>query len=354
MKPFPTRLLALLLLMMPLCPGFAEGTDAPFLRHETKQNAVESLSSGEVHALVEAMFAAAAGVAEADETALWKALGTREARDARSAENAAYRARTLPWLLLACAPEESVHRDENAACLIEAGMEALRGNPQGQALLDRLRALGGTDGPGCTSVMRAAFQRWLAEIDPARLSGINPDYQGWLYAPGTPVDYPVVQGRDNSYYLSHLFDGTVNKAGTLFMDWRNLPGFRDPNTLIYGHHMRIDAMFHRLPEYAEPGYFDAHPFLLAVSADAVDVVEVFAAYVTDGSDPCYDIAISGETDMRRFVTAAAEKSAFASHVEIDCTRDHLLTLSTCAYDFPGARYIVIGRLRRAGTIPPCR
>lgn len=353
MRPFLARLLLLLLLLSPCsCP--AEGTDAPLGLHDAQRSVVAALTSDEVHALVDAMFAAAAGVTETEEIALWKTLDTPEARASRSAANAAYRACTLPWLLLACAPENAVLSDESVACLIEAAMDAMRANPQGRAFLDDLRALGATDGLGCMAVMQAVFQRWLAEIDPHRLSAINPDYQGWLHAPGTPIDYPVVQGRDNSYYLSHLFDGTLNKAGTLFMDWRNLPGFRDPNTLIYGHHMRSDAMFHRLPRYAEPGYFDAHPFLLAVRSDAVTVVEILAAYVTDSSDPCYDIAISDEADMRRFVTAAVEKSDFAAHVEIDCARERLLTLSTCAYDFPGARYIVIGRLRQAGELPPCR
>ena len=166
----------------------------------------------------------------------------------------------------------------------------------------------------------------------------------WLYAPDTPIDYPVVKCRSNSYYLDRMFNRKQNPAGTLFIDMRNLPDFDDPNTLIYGHHMRDGSMFHSLTDYDAPGFYDAHPFMLAVSETEIYLIEVFAGYVTTSKDHCYDIAISDEQDMRAFVEEAQRKSDFASHVEIDCGADRLVTLSTCAYNFENARYVVIGRL----------
>ena len=119
---------------------------------------------------------------------------------------------------------------------------------------------------------------------------------------------------------------------------------RIPNTLIYGHHMRDSSMFHSLTDYETEGFFEAHPFMVIVDKDEIYVVEVFAGYVTDSSDHCYDIAISDEEDMRNYTNAAKKKSDFDSHVQIDCKKDHVVTLSTCAYHFDNARYIVIGRL----------
>ncbi len=349
-------------LLLPLCalaedrgadwfaPVMSRAGSLLHLLTEEQLTMLAALPSAEVHAMVEALFTAAAGAAEREELALWKGLKTQSARDERSAENAAYRVRTLPWLMQAFAPgnppqagKESLPT-EVAFPELAASMEALRGNPQGQAYLAMAASFGASDAEGCMAVTQAIVQRWLAEIDHEQLAGINGDYQFWLYGAGTPIDYPVVQCGNNSYYMDRMFNRKANKAGTLFVDYRNLPDFADPNTLIYGHHMRDSSMFHSLTDYESRGFYDAHPWMLVVRADEILLVEIFAGYVTDGRDHCYDIAISDEEDMRAFAEAAREKSNFDAHVEIDCSRDHLVTLSTCAYNFENARYVVIGRL----------
>ena len=346
-------------LLLPLC-ALAEATTMPsqqgslmHLLTEDQLDMLAALPSEEVHAVVEALFTAAAGVSEREELALWKTLKTEAERNERSAENATYRAKTLPWLMQTFAPgnplEEAVYpaeasAAEESAWQLSDGLEALRGNVQGQSYLAMAAAYGASDAAGCMAVTQAIVQRWLAEIDHEKLMGINDHYQFWLYAAGTPIDYPVVQCGDNRYYMDRMFNRKANKAGTLFVDYRNLPGFADPNTLVYGHHMRDSSMFHSLTDYESRGFYEAHPWMLVVEPDSIALIEVFAGYVTDGRDHCYDIALSDEEDMRGFVAAAVEKSDFTSHVEVDCGRDRLVTLSTCAYNFENARYVVIGRL----------
>lgn len=389
------RLTALLMaLLLPLCaaaenvlkrsadwfyPVLLRQGSLMHLLTDAQLDTLAALPSQNVHAIVDAMFAAAAGVSEREELALWKTLKKQSERDARSAENAAYRVNTLPWLMQAF---EIGNRPENAEELTFAarpavtpvpaatpvpemamasaapesaepvwqlsdGMAAFQGNEMGRAYLSLLAPYGGTDAESCMAVTQAIVQRWLAEIDHDKLSGINDHYQFWLYAAGTPIDYPVVQCGNNTYYMDRMFNRKSNKAGALFIDYRNLAGFRDPNTLIYGHHMRDSSMFHSLTDYESRGFYEAHPWMVAVDEDEIYLIEVFAGYVTDGRDHCYDIAISDEKDMRDFVTAAETKSNFDSHVEIACGKDHLVTLSTCAYNFENARYIVIGRLALA-------
>lgn len=346
---------------------------------------IAQLPSEEVHALVEAMFLAATGVEEKAEIDLWKTFRRQEEKDARSAETAAYRVLTLPWLLEVYAPGNRPEYLKDAEPMtvrptampvpaptatpvptpvptatpeapavptptpevvytVEDSWVAFAENPFGQEYLAMLAEQGGNDLDSAIGVMQAVVQRWLAEIDHSDLENINSDYQLWLYAPATPIDYPVAQCRDNSYYLDHLLNRRSNRAGTLFIDYRNLQDLKDPNTLIYGHHMRDSSMFHSLTDFETPGFFHAHPFMVAVLAKEIYVIEIFSGYVTDSRDHCYDLAISAEEDMRSFVERAERKSNFDAHVDINCRKDRLVTLSTCAYNFENARYVAIGRL----------
>lgn len=315
---------------------------------------VDTLSSDDLHTLVESLFLAAAGVKEWDELTLWKSLTAAE-QEARGLENAAYRALTFPFLRDAFAAEaasaETADTAETAVTLTDS-YAALAGNAYGQAYLEALVPLGGTDAESTLAVTREILRRWMDEIDHEKLAGINADYRCWIYAPDTPIDYPVVQCANNSYYLSRMFNRKANPAGTLFMDYRNLPDFADPNTLIYGHHMRDGSMFESLTDYDGAGYFEAHPFMVLIREDAVYLVEVFAAYVTDGKDICYDIALSDEADMRALVEHALDKSDFNAHVTVDPSADRLVTLSTCTYVFDNARYVVLGRLTEVAAMLP--
>ena len=51
-------------------------------------------------------------------------------------------------------------------------------------------------------------------IDFNALAQTNPEVVGWIYAPGTNINYPVVQTNNNSKYLNTLFDGTANASGS--------------------------------------------------------------------------------------------------------------------------------------------
>ena len=79
----------------------------------------------------------------------------------------------------------------------------------------------------------------------------NGDVIAWIYGANTHINYPVVQGSDNDYYLRHLLDGTWNDNGSIFMDCANSADFSDQNSLIYGHNMTSGAMFSNLVKYKQ-------------------------------------------------------------------------------------------------------
>lgn len=85
------------------------------------------------------------------------------------------------------------------------------------------------------------------KIDFEGLQAVNPDVIAWIDIPGLSISYPVVQGTDNAYYLHHLFTGEYNSSGSIFADWHNQPDFADPNTIVYGHNMKMEVCLELFP-----------------------------------------------------------------------------------------------------------
>lgn len=179
--------------------------------------------------------------------------------------------------------------------------------------------------------------------DFAALQKINPDIVAWIYSPGTKINYPIVQGKDNDYYLHRLVNGQKNAGGTLFMDCNNGATFTDDNTIIYGHHMKNGSMFAGLEKYKEQSYYDAHPVLYLLTPEKSYRLIVFAGFVTASDSPVYTLQFQ-DADRESWVEKALKQSDFQTDVQV-AADEPVVTLSTCDYTYEDARYVVLGVLR---------
>ena len=180
-------------------------------------------------------------------------------------------------------------------------------------------------------------------VDFAALAEINPNIVGWLVLEGTPINYPVVHWSDNDRYLHHLFDGTRNAAGTLFVDHRNARRFMDSHTIIHGHNMRDGSMFAILESYRSQAFFDAHPELLLVTPEQNFIIQLFAGYMAHETAGNWQIDFPSFSDFDEWVRGQRALSDFTSDVEASGL-DRIITLSTCSTSNRSARYVVIGKL----------
>ncbi len=165
------------------------------------------------------------------------------------------------------------------------------------------------------------------DVDFETLKQINPDTVGWLEWEGTNIDYPVVQGEDNDYYLHHAIDGKENSAGTLFMDKDNSASFTDDVTVIFGHNMRNDSMFGSLSNLQDQKFYEEHPTMYYHTEDAVYEIDLFSAVNQDFKDLTY----GNYNDSSEFVTDMNEvkqNSTFQSDVQVD-ENSQVVVLSTC-------------------------
>ena len=170
-----------------------------------------------------------------------------------------------------------------------------------------------------------------------------PDVVGWVRIEGTAIDYPIVRGDDNSFYLSHLPDQTANAAGSIMMDCACDPEFGSTVSILHGHHMRSGAMFGDLDEYASEAYFREHPMMRLFTPDGDFDVEIFASCTVDGSAFGYPTDFAGEREFDAFVDDLQFRTVYDTDADAKYG-DRVLLLSTCAYSFDTARFVVAGRI----------
>ena len=170
----------------------------------------------------------------------------------------------------------------------------------------------------------------------------NGDIVGWIYCEDTPINYPVVQGKDNNEYLRADLKGKYLVSGTIFVDYRNGELGQDRNYIIYGHNMKNSTMFGTLVKYKEQSYYEQHPTLTYLTPDGNYTIELVVGLVVSKTDMLYQANPDAE-EYRSYLDDAVRKSTFNSGIEVT-DEDRLVVLSTCSYEYDNARYVVIGRL----------
>ena len=166
----------------------------------------------------------------------------------------------------------------------------------------------------------------------------NNDLVGWLKIDNTRIDYPVVKGRDNDFYLTHGFDREKSRTGAIYMDYRNIGDGSDPHTVIYGHNMLDKSMFSDLLYFRDPEFYASRRIVTLETLFGSRQYKVFAAYTTS-TDFYFIRTRFDETSFTNFIDEIQQRSDHEWEVPI-AYGDQLLTLVTCAYDFFDARYVV--------------
>lgn len=178
------------------------------------------------------------------------------------------------------------------------------------------------------------------QVDFDELAKINPDIAGWIYIEGSDINYPVVQGTDNDYYLKHLFDGTYNSSGCIFLDYRCSADFSDRHSIIYGHHMNNKTMFGGLMSYKDQTFYDEHSVALLVTPTAYHKIQFFSGYVSDNWSNAWDLALD-DSSYAAWLHEIQAKSCFETEYAPAC-EDKIITLSTCTYEFDSAKFVLHG------------
>ena len=172
----------------------------------------------------------------------------------------------------------------------------------------------------------------ITSYNPADMLAINKDFKGWLWIPGTYINYPVVQDETNTTYLDRSFYGNKSGYGCLFLDSRSPDG--SLNRVIHGHNMGVNRseMFSSLLNYqdvswaeertiayfTEPGSMEDNQYkLFAVLNFNTKNLDTFNYFQSD---------FKTETDFQLFVAFLKDNSIYSTEY---FPEQDIIILSTC-------------------------
>ncbi len=185
-------------------------------------------------------------------------------------------------------------------------------------------------------------------IDFQKLWETNTDVYAWITVPGTNIDYPILQNEDNTYYLNHTWDHKEYKAGSIFTETYNSKDFDDPNTLIYGHRMYAGDMFAQLQYFEDADFFDKNRIIYIYTPSKILTYEIIAAYPYTDEHLLFKYNFNHPDEFARFCDETFSivdfRACFLDGVELDWSKDKLITLSTCLKGNSNGRFLLTARL----------
>ena len=168
----------------------------------------------------------------------------------------------------------------------------------------------------------------------AQLTAVNPETIGYVYAPGTELDEPVVQTGDNATYLDKTFDGGNEPLmGTVFMDTDNKKDFSDRLTWLFGHargsKVADHRMFNDVNFYDNQEYFNQHPYVVIETPERKYYYEAMGLVIVPETTAFYRTSFTDDKDfttqLKNIYESARTKNP---NIKINAS-DKYLVLSTC-------------------------
>ena len=181
------------------------------------------------------------------------------------------------------------------------------------------------------------------QVNWSGLKELNPEIIAWVMIPDTKINYPIVQTSNNEYYLNHLFDGTPNDSGAIFLDYLNDPALKGKNNFIYGHNLLNGTMFAGLKYYREKDFFDAHRKVLLATPSMNYQLEVIACLVCDGDDRIRQFIFTDTEDYENYVEMLLGYSVLSEISETGIP-ENIYCFVTCTDTNYAKRTVIIAKI----------
>lgn len=166
----------------------------------------------------------------------------------------------------------------------------------------------------------------------------NKDTVGWINIPGTLVDWPVMKGKDNNYYLrrnekkEYAFEGCIfGDDDSVFFPIDKLSN----NIVIHGHNLDDNPegkRFAQLIKFQDMEFAKRTPYIYLTTQDASLIYEIYAVFFTDIKFGYISVGLD-EKMQKAMIDSAKQRSEYI-YEDVEVTgKDKIITLSTCTYRY---------------------
>lgn len=177
----------------------------------------------------------------------------------------------------------------------------------------------------------------------------NKSLIGWIEIADTIIDYPVMQTKDNEYYLKHDFNQKNDANGCIFLDCNCDVILGNDNWILYGHHMKNGKMFSSLIKYADMDYYEKHKYIrfdTIYEKGTYEVMYAFRSRIYNTNEITFKyyqfIDANSSEEFDSYMEEMEKMSLIDTGVSATYG-DKLLTLSTCDYQEENGRFVVVAK-----------
>jgi sortase B len=169
----------------------------------------------------------------------------------------------------------------------------------------------------------------------------NQETVAWLKVNNTNINYPVVQTKNNEYYLRHDFNKRYNTNGWVFADYRADFRYFGNNTIIYAHNLTNRQLFGSLVWTLKSSWYkkDENQYIKLSTEHSNTVWKIFSIYTTHPETYYLKTYFSNNEEHNNFLNKIEKRSIYDFNNDPLDTNTKILTLSTCTDD--GKKRIVI-------------
>lgn len=164
------------------------------------------------------------------------------------------------------------------------------------------------------------------QVDFTKLKEVNKDIIAWIKIENTCINYPILQGETDEYYLRRDIYKNYSISGSIFVDSNINCDFTDENTVIYGHNMKTGRMFADLHKI-HSGELGTDIIIEIYTEEKAFRYKVISAYIDEPKLSIIQRAFA-QGQKETYIQNAIIKSNLRFVNQVDSSKK-ILTLITC-------------------------